>query len=286
VNGVYDRSPPKLLLLVTKIVPHFTSFEWHEGDNIPGSGADRGRDTRMVNEIIGTLLGLSGPVVYAIVAPVVFFEAAIFIGFFCPGKTTIIVAGALAGQGKVPLIPLLLVVVVAAVAGDTAGYEIGRRSGNRLVGARACRRYHRHISRGQRLISKRGSFAVFAGRFLPFMRALMPALAGSVRMPYGRFALFNALGNLLWGLGFTLGGYFAGEAFRRMVAQVGQGVAVTAAVAVTIAVVVWVVRRHRGERASGRPETHQDQYRRAASISSTLSPSVASRRSSLNPAAE
>ncbi|MCW2912731.1 MAG: putative rane-associated protein [Actinomycetia bacterium] len=225
------------------------------GDSIPGK-ADGGRDTRMLHGIIGVLLGLSGPVVYAIVAPVVFFEAAIFVGFFCPGKTTIIVAGVLAGQGKVPLIPLLLVVVAAAVAGDAAGYEIGRRSGTRLVTARACRPYRKHISRGQRLISERGSFAVFAGRFLPLMRALMPALAGSVRMPYGRFVLFNALGNLLWGLGFTLGGYFAGEAFRRVVELVGQGVAVVVALGVTVAVVIWTVRRRRGGRGSCEdPET-------------------------------
>jgi membrane protein DedA with SNARE-associated domain len=202
----------------------------------------------MVHEIIGVLLGLSGPVVYAIVVPVVFFEAAILVGFFCPGKTTIIVAGALAGQGKVPLIPLLLVVVAAAMAGDAAGYEIGRRSGYRLVNARACRPYRKHIARGQRLIIERGSFAVFAGRFLPLMRALLPALAGSVRMPYGRFLLFNALGNLLWGLGFTLGGYFAGEAFRRTVALVGQGVAVLGALGVTVAVLVWAVRRRYGGR--------------------------------------
>jgi membrane-associated protein len=209
----------------------------------------------MVHEVIRALLGLSGPVVYAIVAPVVFFEAAIFIGFFCPGKTTIIVAGVLAGQGRVSLIPLLLVVLAAAVSGDAAGYEIGRRSGTRLVTARACRPYRKHISRGQRLIRERGSFAVFAGRFLPLMRALMPALAGSVRMPYGRFALFNALGNLLWGLGFTLGGYFAGEAFRQTVAMVGQGVAVLVALGATITLAVWAVRRRRGSASCEDPET-------------------------------
>jgi membrane protein DedA with SNARE-associated domain len=204
----------------------------------------------MVHEIIGVLLHLSGPVVYAIVAPVVFFEAAILVGFFCPGKTTIIVAGVLAGEGKVSLPLLLLVVVAAAMAGDAAGYEIGRRSGARLITARACRPYRKHILRGQRLIIERGSFAVFAGRFLPLMRALMPALAGSVRMPYRRFAFFNALGNLLWGLGFTLGGYFAGEAFRRTVALVGQGVAVLVVLGVSIAVVVWAVRRRYGSRTS------------------------------------
>jgi membrane protein DedA with SNARE-associated domain len=88
------------------------------------------------------------------------------------------------------------------------------------------------------------------------MRALMPTLAGSVRMPYGRFVLFNALGNLLWGFGFTLGGYFAGEAFRRTAALVGQGIAITVALGMTIAVAVWAVRRHRGGRGSCEdPET-------------------------------
>jgi membrane protein DedA with SNARE-associated domain len=198
-----------------------------------------------VHHITETLLNLHGPVIYAIVAALVFAEASLFFGFVFPGETAIVVGGVLAGQGRVSLPLLIVIVVIAASTGDSVGYEIGRRFGPRLLGARAMRRHQAKVGRAQALIRRRGALAVFIGRFTALLRALMPALVGSSRMPYPKFLAFNLLGGAVWGAGFTLGGFFIGQAFERTAQFVGRGVAIAVAVIATAVVVVWAVRRHR-----------------------------------------
>jgi membrane-associated protein len=193
----------------------------------------------------------SGPAVYAVVAALVFCEDALFFGFVLPGETAAVLGGVVAGQGRVSVYWLAVVVVLAAVAGDSVGYEIGRRYGTRILDTRALRGHRDRIDRAEELIRRRGPAAVFLGRFIAFFRALMPALAGISRMRYRTFLLFNALGGLIWGVGFTLLGYFAGSAYQKVEKTAGTAVAVTVAVVVVAAVVVWHVRRRRREDEPG-----------------------------------
>lgn len=202
-----------------------------------------------MEHITNTLLNLHGPVIYAVVAALVFAEAALFFGFVFPGETAIVVAGVLASQGKVPLPLLLIVIVAAAITGDSVGYEIGRRYGDRLLGVRVLRRHRGKVDKAQRLLRERGAFAVFLGRFTALLRALMPALAGSAKMPYGKFLLFNALGGVVWASTYTIGGYVAGTAFESVAKMAGRILAIVVAVIVVAAITVWSVRRHR--RAKG-----------------------------------
>jgi membrane-associated protein len=198
-----------------------------------------------VHQITASLLSLHGPVIYAIVAALVFAEAALFFGFVFPGETAIVVGGVLASQGRVSLPLLIIIVVVAASTGDSVGYEIGRRFGPRLLDVRPMRRHQAKVGWAQDLIRRRGAIAVFLGRFTALLRALMPALVGSSRMPYPKFLAFNLLGGVVWGAGFTLGGFFIGQAFERTAQYVGRGIAVLIAILLTAALVVWTVRRHR-----------------------------------------
>ncbi|HEX6473418.1 MAG TPA: DedA family protein [Streptosporangiaceae bacterium] len=198
-----------------------------------------------MHHITESLLDLHGPVIYAIVAALVFAEAALFFGFVFPGETAIVVGGVLAGQGRVSLPVLIIIVVISATTGDSVGYEVGRRFGPRLLGVRAMRRHRAKVGWAQDLIRRRGAAAVFIGRFTALLRALMPALVGSSRMPYPKFLVFNLMGGAAWGAGFTLGGFFIGQAFERTAQYVGRGVAVAIAVVVVAALVVWTLRRHR-----------------------------------------
>jgi membrane-associated protein len=198
-----------------------------------------------VHHITAALLSLHGPVIYAIVAALVFAEAALFFGFVFPGETAIVVGGVLAAQNRISLPLLIIIVVIAASAGDSVGYEIGRRFGPRLLDVRPMRRHSRKVGWAQDLIRRRGAVAVFIGRFTALLRALMPALVGSSRMPYPKFLVFNVIGGAVWGVGFTLGGFFLGQAFERTAQYVGRGVAIAIAVILTAALVVWTVRRHR-----------------------------------------
>ena len=103
------------------------------------------------------------------------------------------------------------------------------------------------MDRAQAVLRRRGGLAVLVGRFVAVLRALMPAVAGTTRMPYRTFLFFNVLGGIIWGVGYCLLGYAAGSAYAAIERTVGTGVAV--AVAVVAAVPVWAIRRHRREQA-------------------------------------
>jgi membrane-associated protein len=207
-----------------------------------------------VAHITDALLHLHGPVIYAVVAVLVFAEAALFFGFVFPGETAIVVAGVLASQHRVALPILLVVIGFAAVIGDSVGYEIGRRFGDRLIGTRVLRKHRGKLGTAQDLLRRRGALAVFIGRFTALLRALMPALAGSARMPYGRFLAFNAMGGIVWGVGFTLGGYLAGTAFEQVAQWAGRVLAIIIGTIVVIALLVWGVRRRRREAAEAKDD--------------------------------
>jgi membrane protein DedA with SNARE-associated domain len=205
-----------------------------------------------VGTVVDTLMHVQPGWVYGLAALLVFAEAALFFGFVVPGETAVVVGGVLAAQGRVELAWLMVIVVVAAVAGDSVGYEIGRRAGGRLIASKALRRHRAGVEKAQDLIRRRGAMAVFLGRFLALLRALMPALAGSSKLPYPRFLVFNAAGGLFWGVGFTLVGYLAGAAYKRVENLIGTGSAIAFAVLVVAGVIVWALRRRRRENAEER----------------------------------
>ena len=189
---------------------------------------------------------LSGPAVYAVVALLVFAEDALFVGFVRPGETAAVLGGVIAsGHHGVQLWALTLVVVGAAIAGDSAGYEVGRRFGPALLETRPGRRHRERIDRARRFIRDRGPAAVFLGRFVSVLRALVPTFAGVGGIRYRQFLAYNAAGGLIWGVGYTLLGYAAGTAYARV-----EGIAVTITAAIAGALVLagvawWALRQHR-----------------------------------------
>ena len=180
----------------------------------------------------------------------VFGETAVFLGFVIPGETAAVLGGVLASRGRVSLPLLIIVVVAAAVTGPLIGYEIGRHLGGRVIAARRMRRVASGMDRAQAVVHRRGGLAVLLGRFVAILRALVPAVAGTTRMPYRTFLIYNMLGGLIWGVGYCLLGYVAGSAYAAIERTVGTGVAIVAAVAVLCGVGFWLVRRHRREQAS------------------------------------
>ncbi|MFD8920534.1 DedA family protein [Streptomyces sp. NPDC059569] len=201
-----------------------------------------------MNTITHWLGGLSGPVIYTVVGALVFCEDALFFGFVLPGETAAVLGGLLAAQGEVSVWWLTVVVVLAAILGDSTGYAVSRHFGDRILSARSLRRRQDHVERAREMIRVRGASAVFLARFIAFLRALMPALAGLSDMPYRRFLLFNALGGLCWGVSCTAVGYFAGAAFTRIESQVGQIAGAVIAGVVVLTLAVWAYRRHRRPR--------------------------------------
>ena len=207
----------------------------------------------LVASVISFLLAeihrLPSGLVYALVVLLVFGEAALFIGFVLPGETSVMVAGVVASQGRVNIVVLCVVVVVAAIVGDSVGYAIGHRYGDQLMKLPVVRNRHLALERALDGLRQRGPIYVFVGRFTAFLRAVMPGLAGMSKMHYRRFLLANALGGLIWGVGFTLLGYFAGHALskiERYASWLGLGLLIV----VVAAAMIFHTRRKRREGAS------------------------------------
>ena len=211
-----------------------------------------------VTSLLQQLLHVPAPVVLAVVAALVFGEAAVFLGFVFPGETAVLLAGFVASTGRLSVVLLAVVVVVAAIVGDSVGYEVGKRYGPRLMRTRLFRRHEQRVESARGFLDGRGASAIFVGRFTAFLRAVTPGLAGLSGMRYRRFLVYNAAGGVVWGIGCVVAGYLAGSSYQRVAHYLGQGGAVAAGVLVVAALVVWRVakrRRHHDDESSGTPST-------------------------------
>ena len=193
-----------------------------------------------ISDVLNGILSAPSWLVCLIAGGVVFAEDALFVGFIIPGETAAILAGVAASLGHAPL-----PVVLAAIVGDTVGYEVGRSYGTRIVGSEKLQKHRQRLDRAQDFLQRRGGAAVFLGRWTAFFRAVMPALAGSARMPYPRFLAWNAAGGLLWGVAVVMIGYLAGQSYAKVAHYFGWGAAGAVVAIVLVALVVWKVREHR-----------------------------------------
>jgi membrane-associated protein len=193
----------------------------------------------IVSFLVEKIQDLPGSLVYVLVAILVFGEAALFIGFVLPGETAVIVAGVVASKGHVNVVMLCILVVVAAIIGDSVGYEVGKRYGRRLMQLPILRSRHSELDRALDGLRRRGQTYVFLGRFTAFLRAAMPGLAGMSHLRYRRFLVANAAGALVWGVTYTLLGYFAGNALNSIERYSGW-----AGIAILVLIVGFIVLFH------------------------------------------
>jgi membrane-associated protein len=204
----------------------------------------------ILTSIVDEILKLNGPPAYALVGGLSFAEAAVFVGFVLPGETAVLLGGVLANQQRVSLTGIAVIAVLGAVIGDSVGYEVGRRYGNRILATRMFARRQGGIERGRKLLNDYGGRAVFLSRFTAFLRAVMPGLAGTARLPYRRFLVFNAAGGVIWAVGFTLLGYLVGASYRKVESIAGRASEIILGVLVLLAVLL-VIRHRRRERDPG-----------------------------------
>lgn len=160
-------------------------------------------------------------------------ESAFFLGLVVPGEITAVLGGALAAYGHVPLGAMMSAAIVGPWIGDNVGYWIGRRYGARWVAGRRRARWNR----ARQWLRRRGGFAVFLGRFTPFLRSVMPSAAGTAKMPYPRFLSCTLASGVAWGMISTLAGYFGERNIVAVAHAVGQLGLLLLALAILAAVV-------------------------------------------------
>ena len=148
---------------------------------------------------------------YVGIALVVFAESGLLVGMFLPGDSLLFATGLLAGTGLLAYGPLVAIVVVAAILGDSVGYWFGRNVGPALFKRPDSRFFKQeYVKRAERFYAKYGARAIVLARFVPIIRTLAPILAGVGSMPYRRFLSYNVLGAFMWGAGMVSLGYFLG----------------------------------------------------------------------------
>jgi membrane protein DedA with SNARE-associated domain/membrane-associated phospholipid phosphatase len=199
-----------------------------------------------VQRFLETLTGLAGPWAYVVVGLLATAEA-VLLGLVLPGEVALLIGGFLAYQHRVSLVGMLLVGVAAAVGGFLLGYGVGRRFGQPVLEGWIGRRIgEARWARAQEVLRNHGGWAVFFGRFVGALRALLPMAAGMAGMPLRTFLPPTVAGGLIWAPGFVLIGYLAGGSYQRVAAIADRAGLVLAGLAVVIVAVVvgarWVAR--------------------------------------------
>jgi membrane-associated protein len=175
-------------------------------------------------------------------------------GIPSPGETALVLAAVLASQGKLQIWLVILIGVASAIAGDNAGYFLGRRFGREALARPGPLWQHRllAIRRGDRFFERHGPKAVFLARWIALVRFAAAWLAGINRMRFRLFFFWNALGGITWGVTYGLVGYYAGQAGAGVLARFGiAGAAILVLALVAIAVISAIRRRRRTQDEAG-----------------------------------
>ncbi|HWM54596.1 MAG TPA: bifunctional DedA family/phosphatase PAP2 family protein [Solirubrobacterales bacterium] len=212
--------------LISRVVPH---------DELQG----------ILEDVSNTL----GAWTYLLVGVFAFAETGAFVGLVVPGETTMLLGGAVAGQGVIDVYLLIAIAWFAAWAGDTTSFFIGRRLGRDFV-LRNGPRFgisHERFEKVEDYFSRHGGKTIFIGRFVGVVRALAPFIAGSSGMRYGAFVPYSILGTGIWAPAHILIGYFFSRSIDTAAEYAGRGVFLLGTlIAVTVGT-VFLVRRFRVE---------------------------------------
>ncbi|HMF48453.1 MAG TPA: VTT domain-containing protein [Candidatus Saccharimonadales bacterium] len=145
-------------------------------------------------------------------AAIVFIETGLLVGFFLPGDSLLVTAGLFAARGDLNVVYLILVLSLAAIVGDTVGYNIGARTGPKLFSRPHSLLFNRkHLISTKEFYERHGPFTIVIARFVPIIRTFAPVVAGIGAMEYRRFLAYNVVGGIGWVLVTVLGGYFLGQ---------------------------------------------------------------------------
>lgn len=198
-------------------------------------------------KIIEDVAQALGAWTYALVGLMAFLETGAFVGLVAPGETVVIAGGVIAGQGEIQLIPLIGLVWICAVLGDTASFYIGRRLGRTFLERHGPRLgiTEERLKQVEAYFDRHGGKTILIGRFIGLVRAIAPFIAGSSGLAYKRFIPYSVVGAGLWATLFCTLGYIFWRSFDKVVAVAGHAIL---AFGVTVGVIVAVVVGYRKRR--------------------------------------
>lgn len=197
-----------------------------------------------MDELLQPLFELPPVAVYLIIAVFCWTEAAFFLGFVTPGELAVVTGGILASRGQIEMEPLLGVVLLATLTGNTTGFYIGRRWGPGILEWTPLQRsLGPSIRRVQDFMLRRGEWAIILGRVSTPTRIMVPFLAGASDVDYRRFLLFDVPASLVWALVFSSFGYLLGESWDLLREVTGTAALLVLILFILALVIRWVAAR-------------------------------------------
>jgi membrane-associated protein len=143
---------------------------------------------------------------------IVFVETGLLIGFFLPGDSLLVTAGLFAARGDLDLLTMNITLSLAAIIGDTVGYNIGARAGPKIFTRENSLFFNRrHLITTKEFYERHGGFTIVIARFIPIIRTFAPVVAGVAGMEYKRFLAYNIFGGIGWVATTTCAGYFLAQ---------------------------------------------------------------------------
>ena len=150
--------------------------------------------------------------IYGILFVIIFCETGLVVTPFLPGDSLLFAAGAVAALGSINIWVLGLLLIVAAVVGDTVNYHVGYFLGPKVLRGESSRWLNRrHLERTHRFFERYGARTIILARFVPIVRTFAPFVAGVGAMHYRRFLLYNVTGGVIWVIAFLGAGYWFGN---------------------------------------------------------------------------
>jgi len=163
------------------------------------------------DEYLNEIIALYGAWTLALLFLIIFLETGFVVTPFLPGDSLIFAAAAFAARGALNIWWIFILLSVAAIAGDTANYWIGRRVGAKAYSGEIKWVKKEYMQRTHKFFEKHGGRAIFLARFVPIIRTFVPFVAGISQMPYGFFIRWNIIGGITWVAVFSLLGFFFGN---------------------------------------------------------------------------
>jgi membrane protein DedA with SNARE-associated domain/membrane-associated phospholipid phosphatase len=193
-----------------------------------------------IKTVIDDIAQALGPWTYALVGVLAFLETGAFVGLVAPGETVVIAGGVIAGQGEIDLIPLIGLVWICAVLGDSTSFYLGHRLGRGFLerhGPRVKITPER-LTQVESYFDRHGGKTILIGRFIGLVRALAPFVAGTSGVPYRRFVPYSIVGCGLWSTTFCVLGYIFWRSFDQVAHIAGQAIF---GFGITVGVIVGIV---------------------------------------------
>lgn len=148
---------------------------------------------------------------YGILFGVIFMETGLVVTPFLPGDSLLFAAGALAAMGSFKIFALYLLIVAAAILGDSVNYWIGRYIGPKAFEMNSKLMKKKYLLEAQSFYEKHGNKTIVLARFVPIVRTFAPFVAGIGKMHFGNFVAYNCIGGIAWVSIMLWSGYFFGN---------------------------------------------------------------------------